>query len=86
LALARWSLAGDEVAAGRLVVATDKPLSFFRTYWLVHSKHGRAHPAFAEFRDWLTAEMARFPRPPGLGAGVTVSVQPKPGSSVEPKP
>jgi LysR family glycine cleavage system transcriptional activator len=66
LALARWSLAGDDVAAGRLVVASDKPLSFFRAYWLVHSKHGRAHPAFAEFRDWLKAEMARFPRPPGL--------------------
>jgi LysR family glycine cleavage system transcriptional activator len=65
LALARWSLCGDDVAAGRLVVASDKPLSFFRTYWLVHSKHGRAHPAFAEFRDWLRAEMARFPRPPG---------------------
>jgi LysR family glycine cleavage system transcriptional activator len=72
LALARWSLCGDDVAAGRLVVASDKPLSFFRTYWLVHSKHGRAHPAFAEFREWLKGEMARFPRPPGLGAGVTV--------------
>jgi LysR family glycine cleavage system transcriptional activator len=66
LALARWSLAGDEVAAGRLVVASDRPLSFFRTYWLLHSKHGRAHPAFAEFREWLLAEMATFPRPPGL--------------------
>jgi hypothetical protein len=43
LALAGWSLCGDDVAAGRLVVASDKPLSFFRTYWLVHSKHGRAH-------------------------------------------
>jgi LysR family glycine cleavage system transcriptional activator len=66
LALARWSLAGDDVAAGRLVVASNDALSFFRTYWLVHSKHGRAHPAFTEFRDWLKAEMTRFPRPPGL--------------------
>jgi DNA-binding transcriptional LysR family regulator len=66
LALARWSLAGDDVVAGRLVVASHKPLSFFRTYWLVHSKHGRVHPAFAEFRDWLKAEMTRFARPPGL--------------------
>ena len=66
LALARWSLAGDDVAAGRLVVASDKPLSFFRTYWLLHSKHGREHPAFAQFREWLRAEMAQFPRPPGL--------------------
>ena len=31
LALVRWSLAGDDIAAGRLVVASDKPLSFFRT-------------------------------------------------------
>jgi LysR family glycine cleavage system transcriptional activator len=66
LALSRWSLAGDDVAAGRLVVASEKPLSFFRSYWLLHSKHGRAHPAFAEFRAWLQAEMAQFPSPPGL--------------------
>jgi len=65
LALVRWSLAGDDIAAGRLVVASEKPLSFFRTYWLLHSKHGREHPAFAQFRDWLVAEMAQFPRPPG---------------------
>jgi LysR family transcriptional regulator, glycine cleavage system transcriptional activator len=66
LALARRSLAGDDVAARRLVVASDKPLSYFRAYWLLRSKHGRAHPTFAEFREWLAAEMGRFPRPPGL--------------------
>lgn len=66
LALARWSLAGDDVAAGRLVVASSKPLSFFRSYWLLHSNHGRLHPGFAQFRDWLRAEMDAFPRPPGL--------------------
>ena len=66
LALARWSLAGDDVAAGRLVVASNRPLSFFRTYWLLHSKHGREHPAFAQFREWLKGEMVTFPRPPGL--------------------
>jgi LysR family glycine cleavage system transcriptional activator len=66
LALARWSLAGDDVAAGRLVVAGHKPLSFYRSYWLLHSKHGRLHPAFALFRDWLKAEMQTFPRPPGI--------------------
>ncbi len=66
LALARWSLAGDEVAAGRLVVASPKPLSFFRSYWLVHSTHGRLHPAFAQFREWLKSEIDAFPRPPGL--------------------
>ncbi|HUQ53861.1 MAG TPA: LysR substrate-binding domain-containing protein [Gammaproteobacteria bacterium] len=66
LALARWSLAGDDVAAGRLVAASDKPLSFFRTYWLVQSKHGRSHPALAQFREWLKSEIAKFPRPPGI--------------------
>src|SRR5688572_21330310 len=66
LALARWSLAGDEVAAGRLVVASLKPVSFFRSYWLLHSKHGRPHPAFAQFREWLKSEIEAFPRPPGL--------------------
>jgi LysR family glycine cleavage system transcriptional activator len=66
LALARWSLAGDDVAAGRLVVASSKPVSFFRSYWLLHPKHGRPHPAFAQFREWLKNEMDAFPRPPGL--------------------
>jgi LysR family glycine cleavage system transcriptional activator len=65
LALARWSLAGDEVVAGRLVTASNEPVSFFRTYWLLQPKQGRAHPAFAQFREWLRAEMAKFPRPPG---------------------
>jgi LysR family glycine cleavage system transcriptional activator len=66
LAFARWSLAGDDIAAGRLVVACEKPLSFFRSYFLLHSKHGAPHPAFAQFRAWLIGEMAKFPRPPGL--------------------
>jgi LysR family glycine cleavage system transcriptional activator len=66
LAFARWSLAGDDIAAGRLVVACEKPLSFFRSYWLLHTKHGAQHPAFAQFRSWLMGEMAKFPQPPGL--------------------
>jgi LysR family glycine cleavage system transcriptional activator len=66
LALARWSLAGDDVAAGRLVCASAQPHQNFRSYWLVHSKHGQNHPGFGVFRDWLVAELAAFPRPPGL--------------------
>jgi LysR family glycine cleavage system transcriptional activator len=66
LALGRWSLAADDVSAGRLVVASDKPVSFFRAYWLLQPKHGHTHPAFALFRDWLRAEMTKFPRPPGV--------------------
>jgi LysR family glycine cleavage system transcriptional activator len=66
LALARWSLAGDDVAAGRLVVASERPLRFFRAYWLVCPKHGRGHPALTQFREWLRAETASFPRPPGV--------------------
>ena len=65
LALARWSLAGDDVAAGRLVCASTKPQSF-AAYWLVHSKHGQHHPGMKSFRDWLVSEVAAFPRPPGL--------------------
>jgi LysR family glycine cleavage system transcriptional activator len=65
LALARWSLAGDDVAAGRLVAASAKPLQMSRGYWLVHSQHGQKHPGLKMFRDWLVAEIAAFPRPPG---------------------
>ena len=65
LALARWSLAGDDIAAGHLVVASDKPLSYFRTYWLLHSKHGREHPAFAQFRDLARGRDGSVPAPAG---------------------
>jgi LysR family glycine cleavage system transcriptional activator len=66
LALARWSLAGDDITAGRLVCASAEPLKNFRSYYLVHSKHGQKHPGFKTFRDWLVAELEEFPRPPGL--------------------
>jgi len=66
LALARWSLAADDIAAGRLVCVSTQPLRNFRSYWLVHSKHGQHHPGLKTFRDWLVAEIAAFARPPGL--------------------
>ena len=66
LALGRWSLAGDDVAAGRLVCASTEPLRAYGSYWLVHSKHGQNHAGLKTLRDWLVAEVAAFPRPPGL--------------------
>ena len=67
LALARWSLVGDEVTMGRLAVAG-------RAVHSVHAYHFVCPPAHlalekvAVFREWLTTECARFPSPPIIGA------------------
>jgi LysR family transcriptional regulator, glycine cleavage system transcriptional activator len=67
LALARWSLVGDEVARARLAVAGRA----------VRSRHGwhfvcpLAHLGMskvAAFRAWLLDAATRFPAPPGLGS------------------
>jgi LysR family transcriptional regulator, glycine cleavage system transcriptional activator len=65
LALARWSLAADEIAAGGLVVASDRPLPVIESYWLVYPKRCRDLKSLQRFREWLEAEIAAFPPPPG---------------------
>jgi LysR family transcriptional regulator, glycine cleavage system transcriptional activator len=62
LALARWALVADGVAAGRLAVAG-------RAVHCAHAYHFVCPPAHlalekvAVFRDWLATEGARFPSP-----------------------
>jgi LysR family glycine cleavage system transcriptional activator len=67
LALARWSLAAEEVAAGQLVIASPKPVRYPRSYWFVCPQRAQAMDTLMGFRDWLRAEMAAFPPPPGAG-------------------
>jgi LysR family glycine cleavage system transcriptional activator len=65
LVLARWSLVAEEVASGQLVIASPKSVRFYRSYWLVCPQRTLALDALLRFRDWLRAEAAAFPRPPG---------------------
>jgi len=69
LVLARWSLAADEVTAGRLVVASPKPVRYCRSYWLVCPQRSQALDTLQDFRHWLYAEMTAFPLPPGATPG-----------------
>jgi LysR family glycine cleavage system transcriptional activator len=56
LALARWSLAADEVRTGRLAVAGKKVIPHRLTYYFVCPPKHRALPKVAAFHNWLRAE------------------------------
>jgi LysR family glycine cleavage system transcriptional activator len=66
LALARWSLVGDEVMIGRLAVAGHAVHSA-QAYYFVCPPARLALDKVAIFREWLTMECARFPSPPIVG-------------------
>ena len=63
LALARWSLVGDEVTNGRLAVA-GRAVHSAQAYHFVCPPAHLALEKVAVFREWLTSECARFPSPP----------------------
>jgi LysR family glycine cleavage system transcriptional activator len=65
LALGRWSLVAEEVAAGNLVIASPKPVRYPRNYWFVCPQRAQTMDTLVSFRDWLRAEVAAFPPPPG---------------------
>ena len=68
VALGRWSLAAEDIDAGRLVVPFGPSLALQPAYFLL-SPAGRAEtPECRLFRDWLLAEVARFQAAPGRAA------------------
>lgn len=67
LALARWSLVGDEVTNGRLAVAGRAVRSAQAWYFVCPPAHLPLEKV-AVFRKWLAAECTRFPSPPVPGA------------------
>jgi LysR family transcriptional regulator, glycine cleavage system transcriptional activator len=67
LALARWSLVGDEVRLGRLAVAGRAVRSAHACHFVCPPAH-LALEKVAVFREWITKECARFPSPPIIGA------------------
>ena len=63
LALARWSLVGDEIANGALVRASAKTIPWERSYRLVYPPRAAELPAVKAFCNWIKAESAAFARP-----------------------
>jgi LysR family transcriptional regulator, glycine cleavage system transcriptional activator len=64
VALARWSLAADALAQGRLIQPfRAKPIATGRAYYLVARAATLLRPEVAAFRAWLIAEIASSLRP-----------------------
>jgi LysR family glycine cleavage system transcriptional activator len=63
LALARWSLVGDEVTNGRLAVA-GRAVHSAQAYHFVCPPAHLVLEKVAIFREWLIAESGRYPAPP----------------------
>lgn len=56
IAIAKGTLAADDLAAGRLVRPFDQSLPANYSYWLVCPEASAERPKIAAFRDWLLAE------------------------------
>jgi LysR family glycine cleavage system transcriptional activator len=56
-------LAGEDIAAGRLIVPFDLNVPLASAYYLVCHESASTRPAVALFRDWLLEEAARDSRP-----------------------
>ena len=56
VALGRSALAGDDLAAGRLVRPFDIILPADNAYYLVYPEHTANRPKIKAFRDWILAE------------------------------
>ena len=65
VALARWSLAVDDVHAGRLVLPFPRvrPMATDNSYFLVSPRENLSRPAVRAFRDWVLAEARHLPPP-----------------------
>jgi len=65
IALARWSLAADELSLGRLVLVFPKAprLLTGKAYYLALPRENLRVPQVAAFRDWLRGEVAALAKP-----------------------
>ena len=68
LALGRWCLVADDIASGALVVASERPVRFKRSYWIVWPNRADTLPGVRAFIGWLRSEAAKFPLPRGAVA------------------
>jgi LysR family glycine cleavage system transcriptional activator len=65
LALGRWCLVADDIDRGALVIASEHPVRFERSYWIVWPKRAHPLPGVRAFISWLHLEVANFPLPRG---------------------
>jgi LysR family glycine cleavage system transcriptional activator len=65
-ALARWTLAAEEVATGRLVAASKRVVSHQRSYFFVCPEAYLDIDKVVILRDWLKAQAKAFAPPPGI--------------------
>jgi LysR family transcriptional regulator, glycine cleavage system transcriptional activator len=65
LALARWSLVADDLAAGRLARASEQSVRQKAAYYFVAPPHQFELPKVQHFRDWLLECCQQFPPPEG---------------------
>lgn len=63
LALARWSLIGDELQDGKLAIASRKITPFARRYYFVCLPSTLHLKKVIALRDWLLEQAAAFPMP-----------------------
>jgi LysR family glycine cleavage system transcriptional activator len=63
LALVRWSLAADQIAEGRVVLAHPQALRFARSYYFVCPEPYLTLPKVAAFRDWMRSVAESSPKP-----------------------
>jgi LysR family glycine cleavage system transcriptional activator len=64
LALARWSLASDEVQRGRLAVASRNVTPYSRAYYFVCPPKYRSLPKVNALHAWLRKQASLHPAPP----------------------
>jgi LysR family glycine cleavage system transcriptional activator len=60
VALGTTVLAGDDIAAGRLVRPLPQAVESEYPYWLIYPPAAAKQPRVHVFRDWIIAESARF--------------------------
>lgn len=65
IALVRDVYAADEIAAGRLTLALDRPWPTAFAYYAVTAPDAVSRAPVRAFLDWLKAEAEREPRPGG---------------------
>ncbi len=64
-AMVRWSLAAEDLRAGRLKLASPTPLPYRWSYYFVCPKIYLAMPKVATFLEWLHSAGKAFPVPQG---------------------
>jgi LysR family transcriptional regulator, glycine cleavage system transcriptional activator len=63
----RWTLAADELQAGRVVLASKRIMPHRFAYHFVCPEGYLVLPKVAALRDWLVQQAQRFPAPPTPG-------------------